>query len=107
MPNTPEGTETILCPTELDSLIEEFEGIGADITFTQIAFDQLDDCSEDPERDGPLPSILLITYRRYQRIYAEPVCGRCCASKKVRALLDGVNPPSHIHVHVLSQPRSI
>lgn len=100
----PEGTETILCPTELDSLIKECEGVDADITFTQIAFDQIDDCSEDPEKDGPLPSILLITYRRYQRIYAEPVCGRCCASQKIRALIDSKTRPGDIHVHVLSAP---
>ena len=101
----PEGTPTLMDPVELDSLVEELNGTGA--VLIQVPFDQPDDCSEDLEDDGPLPSILLITYRRYQRIYAEPVCGRCCASQKIRALIDSIARPDYIHVHVLSQPRSI
>lgn len=90
-------------PVELESLMEEFTDRG--INFGQVSFDQLEDCSEDPEEDGPLPSVLMIEYCRYGYLYREPVCGRCCASKKIRALLDLPVLPDCIHVHVLSWPR--
>jgi hypothetical protein len=103
---TPRTAETLVDACDLDSLVAEFAGSNTGVVFIHVPFEQLDDCSECPEDDGPLPSLLQVTYRRYGWTYREPVCGCGCAAQKIRALLTSIARPDFIHVHILCQPQT-
>jgi hypothetical protein len=96
----PDDNETLMDPVELESLAAELAGTGA--VFIRVPFEQPDNCSECDD-DAPLPSLLVVEYRRYGHVYREPVCGRCCAGQKIRALRSSVAVPDYVHVLVIDQ----
>jgi hypothetical protein len=98
----PPTAETLIDACGVDSLVKEFDGTNTGVVFIHVPFTDLDPCSECPEDDGPLPSLLQVTYRRYGWTYSEPVCGRGCALQKIHALLASIARPDFIHVHVLT-----